>query len=182
MESIKGYEGMYEISNYGRVKSLARTIIYSNGAVHKVDEKIKNARKNPDGYRRASLSKGSIKENYSIHRLVAEHFIPNPNNLEQVNHITGDKERNEAWNLEWCTESDNMKHAHKTGLIKYCKGERHKWSKLTATDIENILHLLNTTKLYQWEIAEKFGVSHSVISRIKDGKRWGSTTGICLRG
>lgn len=175
-KDIKGYEGVYQISNIGRVKSLARTVRYSNGATHTVQEKIKSTRKNPDGYLRTSLSSHSNKINYSIHRLVAEHFIDNNQNLEQVNHIDGNKENNAVTNLEWCTSAGNMKHAHRTGLIHYSNGEKHQWSKLTEKDVIKIMELVKDKTLTQKQIGEMFGISHSVISRIKNGTRWGRFT------
>lgn len=97
---IKGYEGLYEISNYGRVKSLARTWVTGhNSIVRSKDESIL-APKKDRGYLRVGLLKNGKRKLFSIHRLVAEHFIPNPLNKPEVNHRDGNKENNHFSNLE----------------------------------------------------------------------------------
>lgn len=99
---IKGYEGLYQVSNLGRVKSLER--IDSLG--HKRKEKIFKPQKNK-GYLRVSLWKDGKGKKYSIHRLVAIAFIPNPDNLPEVNHKDENKFNNNVDNLEWCTVAYN---------------------------------------------------------------------------
>lgn len=89
---IKHYEGLYEVSNYGRVKSLW----YSKS-------KILKPSNNGHGYVEVTLYKNGTKNRYYIHRLVAQTFIPNPHNYPCVNHKNEDKGCNKSWNLEWCT-------------------------------------------------------------------------------
>ena len=103
-KDVPGYEGLYQISNLGNVKSL-----YSNKILKPSIDKY--------GYTRFSATKDKIQKTLIIHRLVAKLFIPNPNNLPQVNHKDGNKKNNCKNNLEWCTDSDNKKHAYKTGLM-----------------------------------------------------------------
>ena len=108
---IKDYEGIYEVSNYGRVKSLER-VIYNSGTkngLYTIHEKIIKQRinKKRHGYCELSLHKNGKEKRFKVHRLVAEAFIPNPNNLPEVNHIDGNKENNHASNLEWCTSKEN---------------------------------------------------------------------------
>lgn len=103
---VKGYEGLYEVSNMGRVKSLYRG-----------KERIMSTSDDSSGYKRVKLTKQTIKGK-SVHRLVAEAFIPNPMNLPVVNHLDGDKHNNCVFNLEWCTMKENANHAIKTGLMK----------------------------------------------------------------
>lgn len=100
---IKDYEGLYQVSNLGRVKSLER--IDSLG--HKRKEKIFKPRKDKYGYLRVSLWKDGKGKMVSIHRLVAIHFIPNPDNLPEVNHKDENKENNTLSNLEWCDRKYN---------------------------------------------------------------------------
>lgn len=120
-KSIKGYEGIYEVSNYGRIKSLSR--ITSNN--RRLKEKIINGGYYPNGYKLVCLRKNGINKNHLIHRLVAEAFILNPNNYSVVNHLDGNKKNNHVSNLEWCTQSDNLKHAIEIGMIdSQCKIRR----------------------------------------------------------
>lgn len=102
-KDIEGYKGFYKVSNLGNIKSLPR-----NGTVN--EERIIKPCKNNNGYVKIGLNKEGIIKYKTIHRIVAESFIPNPNNLEQVNHINGNKEDNRVDNLEWCTQSENIKH------------------------------------------------------------------------
>ena len=119
---IKDYEGIYEVSNYGRVKSLER-VIYNSGTkngLYTIHEKIIKQRinKKRHGYCELSLHKNGKEKRFKVHRLVAEAFIPNPNNLPEVNHIDGNKENNTLSNLEWVTSSENQKHRHLIGNKK----------------------------------------------------------------
>lgn len=102
----------------------------------------------------------------TIHRLVAMHFLPNPNNLPEVNHKDGNKSNNRASNLEWCTRQYNIRHAHDTGL-KVNKGNRRIF---TNEDIAVIKSCFNEG-ITNVEIARKFNCHHSTISYIRHGKR-----------
>lgn len=115
-KDIKGYEGLYQVSNLGRVKSLNH--IRKNGKSGEYIQKGKVLQNliSCCRYYQVGLSKnGSIKF-LTVHRLVAEAFIPNPENKPQVNHIDGNKLNNCIDNLEWCTRSENQLHAWKNGL------------------------------------------------------------------
>lgn len=113
---IKNYEGSYVISNHGRVKSLARTVIAKNGANKKYKEMIMKTRTH-NGYEIINLWKNHEMTRFYIHRLVASHFISNPDMLNMVNHIDGDKLNNYYENLEWCTAQHNIQHAKDNGLL-----------------------------------------------------------------
>lgn len=108
---IKGYEGLYQVSNFGRVKSLKRTI-----KGRKYQSKHLSIQKGKDGYERIMLYNSSGHKGMTVHRLVALSFIPNPNNKKCVNHKDGVKTNNKENNLEWVTHSENMKHAFTKGL------------------------------------------------------------------
>lgn len=109
-KDIDGYIGKYQVSNLGKVRSLPR-----NGTVrYKRILKIQTDRK---GYNYVSFHKKKFK----VHRLVAEAFIPNPENKPQVNHIDGNKINNCVNNLEWATAQENIQHSLKTGLRDYRK-------------------------------------------------------------
>lgn len=116
-KDIKGYEGKYQISNYGRVKSLPKKM--GNGIGYITDEKILKNCKNHYGYSIVNLCENCTPIFKQVHRLVAETFIQNPDNKPQVNHINGNKQDNRAENLEWCTNGENQAHRHKVLKQKY---------------------------------------------------------------
>lgn len=111
---VKGYEGLYEVSNFGNVKSLPKgdgngfrerilvQEVYSGGGTK---------------YRRVSLSANGIVKRFQVHRLVADCFLDNQHNKPFVNHIDNNGENNNVCNLEWCTHSENMIHAQKQGRL-----------------------------------------------------------------
>lgn len=116
-KDIKGYEGLYQISNLGRVKSLERICFQSPLKKRKINEKImKFDKSSKAGYIRISLNKDGNKKKYSVHRLVAQTFIPNPHNYPQINHIDENKQNNNINNLEWCTVKYNNNYGSRKGL------------------------------------------------------------------
>lgn len=104
-KNIVGYEGLYQISNLGNIKSLN----YKNTD----EEKILKTKKNRGGYLLVGLYKNGKQKYYTVHRLVAEAFIPNPNNLPQVNHKDEDKTNNRVENLEWCSPQYNINYGNR---------------------------------------------------------------------
>ena len=113
---IKGFEGLYEVSNTGLVKALPRLKV-NNRCKQLTKEKLLKFNDFSTDYLRVPLTdKNHIKKYYLVHRLVAMTFIPNEKDLPQVNHIDGNKLNNNVENLEWCTREDNIKHAYKMGL------------------------------------------------------------------
>lgn len=104
---IEGYEGLYQVSNLGRVKSLGRFRKGSGGQMVLVKEKFKIHHDNGHGYKVVSLYKNNRVQTVYVHRLVAAAFIPNFANYEQVNHKDENKSNNRVGNLEWCTPKYN---------------------------------------------------------------------------
>ena len=117
-KDIKGLEGSYQVSNLGRVKSLARVIKRSDNTIQTFKERILKVLPDNNGYSRVSLPIKGKQTKVRIHRLVAIAFIENKENKKEVNHIDGIKNNNNVTNLEWCTGSENRKHAWDIGLRK----------------------------------------------------------------
>lgn len=142
-KSIPGYECLYEISSYGRVKSLER-YRYNNGEKQLLKERILKPH-NTKGYFTVCLYKNKTHKLYLIHRLVAQAFIPNPDNLPQVNHKDEDKTNNRVNNLEWCTAKYNMNY---NDVLKR-RSQRMK---------ENGIYESRTQRLKENGIYEKIGL------------------------
>lgn len=156
-KSIDGYEGLYEINNIGNVKNRHSSIL---------SERIKK------GYNTCRLSKNGVYKEHSIHRLVASAFIPNPENKPQVNHINGIKSDNRVSNLEWCTISENTKHALDLGLLKIRRGEQVKNSILTEKDVLEIRKNTNVSNLEKKRLSLLYKVSYSTIDDVITRRRW----------
>jgi len=157
---IAGFETLYEVSNTGRVRPIKRPNL------------ILAPRFTKRGYVRAALSKNSKQTALLVHRLVATAFIgAPPSPTHQINHIDGNKSNNRADNLEWVTAQENALHAYERGLMVRHKGTLHGCAKLSDEQIAEIKALAG--QMTQREIAEKFGVGQSQVSRILTGKRWG---------
>ena len=117
-KDIPQYEGLYQVSNMGRIKSLLRKIDNSSvkGGKYTVNEKIKNVHLQNSGYLVVQLYKNGKYKNLLLHRIVAETFLPQKKNKNEVNHINGIKTDNTINNLEWVSSSENKKHAIKNNL------------------------------------------------------------------
>lgn len=109
-KDITNYEGLYQVSNFGRVKSLKRIRKSKNNSPSIVNERILS-QKNTKGYKSVSLSKNSKLKTFSVHRLVAQSFLDNPNNLPQINHKDENKTNNMVDNLEWCDAKYNTNYS-----------------------------------------------------------------------
>ncbi len=162
-EDLIGYENSYKISDKGRIFTKRRLdgnrIIYGKELHPQVTE---------DGYLKVSLTKDSVSKKFYVHRLVALHFIENPSNLPQVNHIDGNKFNNDVSNLEWCTKEQNQEHAVINSLMQH--GEARPNAKLTEKDVLEIYQLKGI--LSAKEIGERYNVSKNTVNLILRGKKW----------
>ena len=146
---------------------MSNYIIHRDGRVwSKKTNKFLKPAINHQGYYQLLLD-GKCKR---VNRLVAQTYIPNPENKPEVNHKDGNKLNNVVSNLEWCTSSENSKHSVENGLQVSLKGEERWNHKLTEEDVNNIKFLNKT--LAQKQVAEMYGVDASLISRIVNNKLW----------
>jgi hypothetical protein len=163
-KDIKGAEGFYQVSNCGRIKSVAgiayRDSVFGN---FQKKERILKCGKNQKGYIQFSFSRGNRKGITMVSRLVAEAFIPNKLNKPQVNHINGIVSDNHATNLEWCTNSENQLHAYRTGLTPSRKG---KGVKILSTEREELVQLNTMYGLDHTLTGIEYGVCSASIGRI----------------
>lgn len=162
---VIGFGGFYQVSNTGKVRSCCN----SHGT--KGAWKLRSLSVNHDGYLKVRLIQGDKDLTKRVHTLVAEAFIPNPNNFTTVNHKDGNKTNNHVDNLEWADRSQQMIHAYKLGLKKPIRGSANSQAKLTDDDVR---YIRSHYKRNSWEfgtvaLAEKFNVTNVVIGKIVRG-------------
>lgn len=150
-KQIQGFEN-YEVSNRGNVRNV------TTGKI------LKNRFDSKGNYLRINLYVNKTRYSKNIHRLVAEAFVPNPEGKEQVNHIDGDKTNNCVENLEWCTLSENIKHAYGSSAIKTNFFKSKSVNQFTAQG-----KLINTFCSVR-EASEKCNICHVSISKCCNGK------------
>lgn len=173
--AVVGWEGSYEVSSWGRVRSVNRVVMAKNGYARALSGRIRVFHRSPGGYPAVGFRAAGVGRTMLVHRLVAFAFIPNPNDYLEVNHLDGDKYNARVENLEWCTRIQNNDHAWATGLSKLnptppC-GEVIHTSKLTADQIVSIrAERLAGASLK--EIAKKYGVRNTNICAICLRQTW----------
>lgn len=177
--AVEGYEGRYEVSNLGRVRSLDRYDSYTcdrypNGFKRKRHGRMMSPHINKlTGYEHIILE-GKM---HLVHRLVAKAFVNNDNNCPEVNHINEIKSDNRSENLEWTTRSGNALHSSYKN-----RGINNSLSKLTEDDVVSIVDLLRNRHLTYKEIGSMFNVTSHAVFRIKTGASWGWLTGLGKEG
>ena len=156
---VKNYEGLYQVSNYGRVKSF----YYANG-------KILSGGFDTGRYSMMHIIKGKHSKTILLHKMVLGAFILNVDNKREINHKDGNKENNCVWNLEWATRKENMQHAAKMGLIR--NGEDSGKAKITNEQVKFIrkVYIPRDKNFGLKALARKFGVGKDAMSDIVNGK------------
>lgn len=133
---IAGYEGLYEVSDLGRVRSLDRTVYSGRGNSRLAKGQVLKARPDKDGYQLVSLWTKGCKQDPKVHRLVADAFIPNPANLPEVDHENGERDHNQKTNLRWTTRSVNLRNRTQaigaSGIVgvRFRPGAKNPWQAL----------------------------------------------------
>lgn len=181
-KDIPGYEGRYQASTFGRIKSLDRTIKQicrwgcevektHRGKILKIDKKINNS-----GYHFVSLGDGPT---HAVHSVVMITFVgPRPFEKAHINHKDGDKKNNRIDNLEYVSCKENLRHAQDTGLYKdrnakfsvRVRGEGNPKARLTESQVREIYNL--ASEMNAKETAELYGVSKSLVHRIRQHRIW----------
>ena len=173
---IVGFEGFYQVSDRGLVKSVERTLTFvKNGkAMSRINgERVLSGWIDKDGYTLVSLYEGSKSGTYKVHRLTASTFIPNPDNLPCVLHLDDNPSNNEVTNLRWGTQTDNI--SDMMSKNRQVKGSSQGGSKLTESDVVDIWNRLKLSES-QTSIAKSHNISQTVVSRINRGTLWNHLT------
>lgn len=168
-KDIAGYEGLYQVSSMGRVKSLARS--------GRKRDKILKGNPNTTGYLLVQLRKDGQRISMLVHRIVMSTFEPVDDSTSlTVNHKDLDIQNNRLTNLEWCTQKDNNEHYWLTADLSKrktgAKGTNHHLCKLTEQDVREIRRLKQETTLSNIKVGEMFGVKEGTIRNILNGLTW----------
>lgn len=167
---VGGYEGLYEVSSFGRVRSLDRMGNHWCKGQRLFVGRLLNPDCQENHYERVSLHRSGKLDRQCVHRLVARAFLGGLPK-QQVNHIDGNKRNNRVDNLEWCTHRENIQHAWRTGLKTAIRGEDH-WSSILKNRDIVVIQTAAARGVQQREIARVFNVSEGIISAIVRGKNW----------
>lgn len=169
-KDIKGYEGLYQVSDLGRVKSLERDIYFPNGTVNRhIEEKILVPILNVYGYSFVNLHKNGTSKAILIHRLVAMAFIENPENKSQINHKNEVKTDNFVENLEWCDSAYNANYGTRNARMiqnrrSYKLGNNPKAKAIFCEELNKTFDCITSAE-------EELGISVSSISQACKGKQ-----------
>ena len=169
---VVGYESFYEVSNLGRVRSKDRTIV-NNIATFTQQGRILKTSTTRNGYHKYVLTCENKKQKTLLaHRVVAQAWISNPLNKKNVNHINGIKTDNRVSNLEWSTDSENVRHALSTGLINVRKGEQVYFSKFTNAQALYIKTAFTVGDLSIRELSDMFELPYRTVADIARNRTW----------
>jgi hypothetical protein len=169
-KDVKGFEGIYQVSSTGILKCLERRIKRPKKGEYISKSILRKGNIGKRGYVQIPLSKNGKRYSKTMHQIVAVSFLENPNNYKEVNHINGIKHDNRVENLEWCSRSENIIHAVKTGLLPVTKGSERIQSKITEEQAIEIKYSDKSIKGITF--AKKYNVTNANISNIRKGVTW----------
>jgi len=169
-QDVVGYEGLYLVSDHGRVRSVGRTVDHPRGQRILKGKVLKPGFSH--GYNMIGLQKNGPRKFFYVHRLVAAAFIGPCPVGRQVNHVDGVKLNNQMFNLEYVTPSENTLHAYRAGLLKAICGTKHYSAKLSEADVLEIRAAHAAGGVTQQKLADKYGVARKSICKIIYRKSW----------
>ena len=158
-KAVKGYEGFYEVNELGEVRSVDRIVELRNGGTRKCKGRVLKLKMDGGGYPVVDLSKNNVAKTRQVHRLVAETFIPNPDNLPQIHHKNHVRTDNRVENLQWVTRAEQMDE-HWTKAQSKAKGTR----------VRVVGNGIDKTFISTREAARELGISQSYVSGVANGK------------
>lgn len=170
-KDVTGYEGIYQVSNTGRIKKLYREWVGSTGGKRFTNEKILPPHFSKFGYNHHIFIKEGKPKDLRVCRLVAIAFVPNPDNKPFVNHIDGNKANDSASNLEWNTRSENDRHAFANGLRSGMKGSKNGMAKIDEKIVLEIRKLYSSGSNTR-VLADRFKLSIDHIGNIVKRRIW----------
>lgn len=169
---VNGGGGRYWISSAGRLATLNHYTKLSNRGKVAIMKPAKDA----NGYLRTMIIINGRPSTVKMHRMVAEHFIPNKKNKPQVNHLNHDKTDNRAVNLEWCTHRENIDHCVRAGRQSVNNGSKNGMAQLTEADVLNIKKMYKPYVVMAKDLAKEYGVQTCTIKDIVRGRTWKHVT------
>lgn len=171
-KDIIGYENLYRVSNLGQVYSIGGVSIPNRGGSFRLSKsRVLSLNPFDDGYCRVSLKRDRKQKMFLVHRLVALHFLENPENKQQVNHLDGNKSNNIYTNLEWATKLENQRHAIATGLQDFV-GENSPQCILSEREVLEIRSKHIKREYSQSMLAKEYGTTRSNIDNILSRRTW----------
>lgn len=167
---VPGWEGYYEVSNAGRVRSMERIVARSDGRTQRLAARVRKAQVQPDGRASLILCRDSAPRIALVHRLVALAFLGAPREGQEVCHRDGNPLNNHVSNLRWGSHSENMMDRVEHGT--HNRGERHNMVKLSEGEVRDIRSLYAGGGLSQAALGKRFGVSQSLVHLIVSRRKW----------
>lgn len=161
-KAIKGYEGIYEVNKLGKIRSIDRMVECKDGITRKRKGKELKLKMDPCGYSLVTLSKNGVAKSFNFHRLVAETFLPNPDNLPQVHHINHDRADNRVENLQWVTRAEQMDEHWKAAIAAQAKAK--------GTRLRVVGHGIDKIFISASEVQRELGIADTYVLNTAKGK------------